>query len=78
MAELKTLAFAFEQISDHMVTKMSEIEKKFPADLQPKVDPDFDFMLNSEPLLKEIRKLNCKQIKGTLTGRSWRTSGHVA
>lgn len=46
-----------------MVTKMSEIEKKFPADLQPKVDPDFDFMLNSEHLLKEIRKLNCKQIK---------------
>lgn len=44
---------------------MSDIENKFPqdSDLQSKVDLEFDFMLNSDTILKEIKKLNYKQIK---------------
>jgi hypothetical protein len=49
-----------------MINRMAELESKFPhdADLQPKVDIEFDLMLNSETILKEIKKLNYKQIKG--------------
>lgn len=45
---------------------MCDIESKFPqdTDLQPKVELDFDFMLNSEGIYKEIKKLNYKQLKG--------------
>ena len=57
---------SFLQISDFMLNRMSDIEAKFQAqefDLQPKVELDFDFMLNSESLFKEIKKLHYKQIK---------------
>lgn len=48
-----------------MIHKMSDIESKFPqdADLQPKVELDFDFLLNSDSIYKEIKKLNYKQLK---------------
>lgn len=54
------------QISEHMINRMCDIESKFPqdTDLQPKVELDFDFMLNSEGIYKEIKKLNYKQLKG--------------
>lgn len=44
---------------------MSDIDCKFPqdADLQPKCEIETDFMLNTESIFKEIRKLNYKQIK---------------
>jgi len=44
---------------------MSDIDNKFPqdADLEPKIDLDFDFMLNSDLIYKEIKKLNYKQVK---------------
>ena len=47
---------------------MSDIDSKFPqdADLQPKVELDFDFLLNSDVIYKEIKKLNYKQLKGRL------------
>ena len=60
-------ASSFLQISEHMINKMSDIENKFPqdaADLQPKVELDFDFMLNSDGIYKEIKKLHYKQLKG--------------
>jgi hypothetical protein len=50
-----------------MIHKMSDIDSKFPqeaADLQPKVELDFDFLLNTETIHKEIKKLNYKQLKG--------------
>ena len=49
-----------------MINRMCDIESKFPqdTDLQPKVELDFDFMLNSEGIYKEIKKLNYKQLKG--------------
>jgi hypothetical protein len=47
---------------------MSDIDGKFPnqeaADLQPRVELDFDFLLNTETIHKEIKKLNYKQLKG--------------
>ena len=49
-----------------MINRMSDIETKFPQDaneLQPKVDLDFDFTLNSDNIFKEIKKLNYKQLK---------------
>ena len=51
-----------------MIHKMSDIENKFPqdADLQPKVELDFDFLLNSDSIYKEIKKLNYKQLKSNL------------
>jgi len=51
-----------------MIHKMSDIDSKFPqdADLQPKVELDFDFLLNSDVIYKEIKKLNYKQLKGRL------------
>ena len=60
-------AASFLQISEHMINRMSDIESKFPhggVDLQPKVELDFDFMLNSDGIFKEIKKLNYKQLKG--------------
>ena len=56
---------SFLQIAEHMIARMSDFEAKFPqdAELQPKVDLDFDLMLNSDILFKEINKLNYKQIK---------------
>ena len=50
-----------------MIHKMSDIESKFPqeADLQPKVELDFDFLLNAETIHKEIKKHNYKQLKCT-------------
>ena len=51
-----------------MIHKMSDIDGKFPnqeaADLQPRVELDFDFLLNTETIHKEIKKLNYKQLKG--------------
>ena len=50
-----------------MIHKMSDIDSKFPhqdADLQPRVELDFDFLLNTETIHKEIKKLNYKQLKG--------------
>ena len=52
-----------------MIHKMSDIDSKFPhqdADLQPRVELDFDFLLNTETIHKEIKKLNYKQLKGKL------------
>jgi hypothetical protein len=48
-----------------MIERMSDIEAKFPqdSDLQSRVELEFDFMLNSDTILKEIKKLNYKQIK---------------
>lgn len=44
---------------------MSDIENKFPQemDLEPKIDLDFDFVLNKDIIYKEIKKLQFKQIK---------------
>ena len=59
-------ACSFLQISEHMIHRMADVDNKFPqdADLQPKVELDFDFLLNSDGLYKEIKKLNYTQLKG--------------
>ncbi len=56
---------SFLQISEHMLSRVSDVEQKFVQDLELKqaVDLDFDLMLNSSNILKEINKLNYKQIK---------------
>jgi tripartite motif-containing protein 9/67 len=54
---------SFLQISEHMITRMSDIEHKFPTPTEPKCELDFDFMLNSDAIYKEIKKLNYKQLK---------------
>jgi tripartite motif-containing protein 9/67 len=56
---------SFLQTSEYMLQRMSNILNKFPkdAELQPKVDFDFDFVLNSDAAFREINKLNYKQIK---------------
>jgi tripartite motif-containing protein 9/67 len=56
---------SFLQISEHMINRMSEIEGRFPPiDIDySAADFSFDFMLNNEQLLKEIKKLHYKQIK---------------
>jgi tripartite motif-containing protein 9/67 len=48
-----------------MITRMSDIELKFPqdCDLESRIELDFEFMLNSEPIFKEIKKLQYKQVK---------------
>ncbi len=48
-----------------MINRMSDIEVKFPqdSDLQPKVQLDFELMLNSETVCKEMKKLSFKQNK---------------
>lgn len=48
-----------------MINRMSDIEAKFPhdTDLHTRVDLEFDLMLNTDAILKEIKKLNYKQIK---------------
>jgi tripartite motif-containing protein 9/67 len=56
---------SFLLISENMITRMSDIENKFPqdGDLQPKVELDFDILLNSDAIYKEIKKLSYKQNK---------------
>lgn len=54
---------SFLQISEHMINRTNDIDNKFPQDLQPQIDLDFDFMLNSDAIYKEIKKLNYKQVK---------------
>lgn len=56
---------SFLLISENMLNKMSDIENKFPqeADLQAKIELDFEFVLNSDCIYKEIKKLNYKQNK---------------
>ncbi len=58
---------SFLQISEHMINRMSDFEAKFPqldpASMQSSIELDFDLMLNSDAVFKEIKKLNYKQIK---------------
>lgn len=57
---------SFLQISEHMINRMSDIEAKFPQDMDihsQKIDLEFDLMLNSDNIIKEITKLNYKQVK---------------
>lgn len=56
---------SFLQISEHMINRMSEFDSKFPQDhqLQKSIDLDFDLILNSDSIIKEIKKLNYKQVK---------------
>ncbi len=56
---------SFLQISEHMLNRVLDVEQKFIQDLDSRqsVDLDFDLVLNSSSILKEINKLNYKQIK---------------
>jgi tripartite motif-containing protein 9/67 len=57
---------SFLQISEHMINRMSEIEGRFPPidiDYSQVADFSFDFLLNNDQLVKEIKKLHYKQIK---------------
>lgn len=51
-----------------MIARMADIERKFPLESELKsracdVDFDFELMLNSDVMLKELRKLQYKQVK---------------
>lgn len=56
---------SFLQISEHMINRMLEFEANFPqdCDIQQSIDLDFDLMLDSESILKEIKKLDYRQVK---------------
>lgn len=58
-------AASFLNISEHMIQRMFDIDHKFPvdSDLKSKIDLEFDLVLNSDALFKEIKKLNYKQVK---------------
>lgn len=57
-------ASSFLHISEHMIERISDIDNKYKEDFEHKIiDIDFDFKLNSDIILKEIKKLNYKQLK---------------
>lgn len=57
-------ASSFLHISEHMIERTSDIDMKYQDDMEQKInDIDFDFKLNSEHILKEIKKLSYKQVK---------------
>lgn len=57
-------ASSFLHISEHMIERTSDIDMKYQDDMEQEInDIDFDFKLNSEHILKEIKKLSYKQVK---------------
>ena len=57
-------ASSFLQISEFMINRMMDVQNKFQdSESLPANELDFDFMLNSDALYKEIKKLHYKQIK---------------
>ena len=56
---------SFLQISEHLINCMSDKEARFPSVDHDFLQTDFsfDFLLNNEQLMKEIKKLHYKQVK---------------